>query len=81
MKSRNQHEDVLEYMRTHKSITQIDCYTKFPAAITRLSAIIFNLRKAGHIIGDEFCTSDNCYGKTQFKRYFLISENTQNKSK
>lgn len=70
---RNQRADVLEFMQKHGSITQLDAYRRFPAPITRLSAVIYDLRKAGHVIEGEWESSKNCYGPTQFKRYKLLS--------
>lgn len=71
VKMRNQHKDVFAYLKTHGSITQLEAYRNFPAPITRLSAIIFDLRKAGHNIDSEWCKTQNCYGKTRFKKYTL----------
>ena len=70
-KLRNQHKDVLAYLEKHGSITQLDCYRKFPAPITRLSAIIFDLKSEGYHIEGVWQKSKNCYGITKFKRYFL----------
>ena len=39
---------VLEHMREHDGITQLEATELFGA--TRLSAIVFNLRKKGHVI-------------------------------
>lgn len=71
MVSRNQRDDVLAYLKEHGSITQLDAYRDFPAPITRLSAVIFDLRKAGSNITSEWCKSKNCYGKIKFKKYIL----------
>ena len=71
-KYRNQRKDVLDFMKVHGSITQIDAYRKFPAPITRLSAVIYDLRKAGNVIEGEWESSNNCYGPTRFKRYKLL---------
>lgn len=69
---RNQRRDVLNYMKLHGSITQIDAYRKFPAPITRLSAVIYDLRKQGNVIVSEWEHGNNCYGPTKFKRYKLL---------
>lgn len=39
---------VLEWLRTHQSITSMEAIENFGA--TRLSAIVFNLRRRGHDI-------------------------------
>lgn len=69
-KERNQHEDVLNYMKEHGSITQLEAYKVFPAPVTRLSAVIFNLRKK-HNIEVETIKGNNCYGKYSCARYIL----------
>lgn len=45
---RGKTKKVLEYLQTNNSITSMDAFIKFKA--TRLSAIIFNLRKYGYVI-------------------------------
>jgi len=45
---RTKHSEVLRYLQEHGSITSMDAIELFGA--TRLSAIIFNLRKRGHNI-------------------------------
>lgn len=71
VKARNQRVDVYNYMLEKGSITQLEAYRNFPAAITRLSAVIFDLKKDGHNITSEWEDGKNCYGKTHYKRYFL----------
>ena len=44
----NKHKKVLEYLKEHGTITTWEAIDKFGA--TRLSAIIFNLRKRGYNI-------------------------------
>ena len=69
---RNQRQDVLKYLKTHKKgITQMDAYTKFPAPITRLSAVIYDLRKMGYDIESISEVSKNCYGTNPYVRYVL----------
>lgn len=73
---RNQRKDVLAYLEKHGSITQLEAYKNFPAPITRLSAVIYDLRHAGYEIDSEWCCAKNCYGKVEFKRY--IYKNPEN---
>ena len=71
---RNQREDVLEYLREHGSITQLEAYKRFPAPITRLSAVIYDLRKKGYNIVSEELTGANCYGAYRCAVYTLVEE-------
>lgn len=69
---RCQRKDVLRYLQTHKrGLTQMDAYVKFPAPITRLSAVIFDLRKQGWDIVSEDVEGKNCYGAYRCVRYVL----------
>ena len=49
----------------------MDAYTKFPAPITRLSAVIYDLRKLGYDIESVQEVSKNCYGTNPYVRYVL----------
>jgi len=70
--TRNQRDDVLEYLKNHpEGITQMDAYRVFPAPITRLAAVIFDLRK-NHTITSMDCEGTNCYGHHEFVRYKLV---------
>ena len=60
---------VLNYMIEHGSITSMEA---FQLGITRLSAVIFVLRKSGYHIITTPAHSKNRYGKpTTFARYVL----------
>lgn len=48
-------QKILEYIQTHDGITSVEAYEKFRA--TRLSAIIFNLKKRGYKIATYDMTS------------------------
>lgn len=61
-------QKVLEYMKTHKYITVLDCIKHLHT--TELRTYIARLRKSGIKIGDEW--KKNKYG--EYKRYFLIKE-------
>ncbi len=60
--ARNQKEAILNHLKTHGSITQLQANRTYHAS--RLSAIIFNLRKEGHDIETQRVTSSvrNEYG-------------------
>lgn len=62
---------ILRHIQDYKSITSWDSYMEY--GITRLSAIIFVLKKEGYKFTDEWISSKNRYNeKTQFKKYILI---------
>lgn len=63
---------VLMYMREYGSITSLEAFRDL--GITRLSGVIFDLRK-DHAIGSTTESSRNRYGeKTSYSRYYLANE-------
>lgn len=63
---------VLQYLKENKSITSLEAIKEFGA--TRLSAIIYNLRKE-HNITTQYETSKNRYGDSvSYARYILEGE-------
>lgn len=63
---------VLQYLKKNKSITSLEAIKEFGA--TRLSAIIYNLRKE-HNITTQYETSKNRYGDSvSYARYILEGE-------
>lgn len=63
---------VLQYLKENKSITSLEAIEEFGA--TRLSAIIYNLRKE-HNITTQYETSKNRYGDSvSYARYKLEDE-------
>ena len=66
----NQEELILQYLKQHGSITSWEAIIKYH--ITRVSAVIFKLKKAGYNITSERCTGD---GK-QWVKYTLESATT-----
>lgn len=70
---KSQTEDVVRFMKEEGSITSMDAINEFGA--TRLSAIIFSLRKQGYDIETRMEVGKNRYGKTmEYARYVLIDE-------
>lgn len=61
-----QNEMLLHHMRVHGSVTTMEAFSKY--GVTRLSARIWELRKAGHTIVRMMEKNDN--GKT-YARFFL----------
>ena len=67
-----QRSRVLRYMREYGSITSLEAFRDL--GITRLSRVIFDLRK-DHAIGSTTESSRNRYGeKTSYSRYYLADE-------
>lgn len=74
----NKTNEVLKHLQDKKSITSIEAIDLYGA--TRLSAIIFNLKKKGY---DIITKREECvdrYGNTcQFARYIYLSSKPKNK--
>ena len=65
-----QTERIYRHLERGKGITSMEAINLY--GITRLSAKIFDLKKAGYDIVDEWEESLNRYGdKVRYKRYFL----------
>ena len=63
---------VLDYLKEHGKITSMEA---FDFGITRLSAIIFKLRKRGYVITTERVQSVNRYGGAcNYGVYHLVQE-------
>ena len=61
---------VLKYLQRGKTITSFQAFDEF--GITRLSAIIFDLRKAGHNVQDSWVETVNRYGTlVRCKNYYI----------
>lgn len=67
-----QREQILKHLQNHGSITSMEAFSDY--GVTRLSAVIFDLRRDGHnIISHMICTK-NRYGEpTHFAKYELIN--------
>ena len=59
MKKVTQKDEVLKYLQFHGSITSMIAFNLF--GITRLSAVVFDLRKQGHDIRMEMKKGKNSY--------------------
>lgn len=64
-----QEQKVLDYLRTHEYITNREA---FYLGIQRLSARIFRLRKAGHLIHSNMKTVHNRDGSTSNVAYYYL---------
>ena len=66
----SQNERILDYMRTHGGITQMEAIKSI--GVMRLASRISDLRRRGYIINDSFQTVMNRYGeKCNVKVYWL----------
>lgn len=69
----NQELAVIKYMQEHGGITTYEASQKL--GVTRLSAVIFNLKEKGWIIGDERIVGKNRFGThTSWLRYYIIKK-------
>ena len=70
MKGTNKTREVLKYMQENEGITSMDAFKKFGA--TRLSSLIFSLRKQGYDIETIDMECIDRYGHTvRFAKYVL----------
>lgn len=71
----NQKERVLDYMSKFGSITSLEAFRDL--GITRLSAVIFDLRELGYRIETKDESALNRFGeKTNYARYFMVPKET-----
>ena len=67
-----QREMILRHLKMFKGITSFEAFSEYGA--TRLSAIIFDLRKR-YEIADEWIEKTNRFGENvRFKKYMLVKE-------
>ena len=65
--------EVLKHLKVKGSITSLEAIELYGA--TRLSAIIFNLRKEGHNIKTTDCVCKDRYGHTcNYAKYILVED-------
>lgn len=69
-----QNAAVLDYMREH-AISGITTQDARRLGILSLSRRICDLTEAGHVIRKEWVKVKSRWGKTQVRRYILVSEN------
>lgn len=71
--AKSQTEDVLNHIKNNGSISSKEAFEKYGA--TRLSAIIFRLRRRGYDIQTTMETTITRYGKTvEYARYIMGKE-------
>tara|TARA_R110002012_G_scaffold34271_1_gene99189 strand:- start:11034 stop:11264 length:231 start_codon:yes stop_codon:yes gene_type:complete len=64
-----QQKRVLDYIQGGETITSLDAFTQL--GITRLAAVIFDLKKAGHFIGSRRIRVNNRFNeKCNVSEYF-----------
>ena len=65
-------KELIQYLRNHRGITSMEAFRLF--SITRLSGIIYSLKKQGYVFRTITHTTTTKYGKhTQYAEYQLIS--------
>lgn len=70
---RKQAKRVLDYIDQFGSITSFEAFSD--SGITRLSAVVFDLRKEGYNIQSETIGRKNRYGElAHFSKYFIPQE-------
>ena len=69
-KMETQEKIVLNYLEKNGSITSLEAFKKF--YITRLSAVIFNLKAKGYEIDKVYETNKRT--KKHYARYFLVTK-------
>lgn len=71
----NQEELVIQFMYQNGSITSLQAFRYL--SVTRLSAVIFNLKEKGFYIDKVFETNKKT--KTHYARYYLVEKNGKRK--
>ena len=70
MSGMNKTKAVLGWLKTYTSISSLEAFENL--GVTRLSAIIFNLRKRGYVIETVTVETVDRFGnKVRFARYYL----------
>ena len=70
---RKQAQRVLDYMDEFGSITSLDAFRDL--GITRLSAVVFDLRQEGYNVQSETIGAKNRYGEiAHFSKYYIPKE-------
>lgn len=74
--AKTQSSVVLAHMQEHGSITSMEAFELY--GVTRLSAVVFNLRAAGHSIESVTEHTTNRYGRrVSYARYELAEESNE----
>lgn len=65
---------VLQHLKSHGSLTSMEAFDKY--GITRLAAVIFDLREMGHDIRTLDMEGQNRYGEaTRYAKYVMRGDN------
>ena len=75
---RSKTSEILRYMESHDGITSAEAFEKFGA--TRLSAIIFCLRKKGYNIETKERVGIDRYGRVNYFAEYVLVKNQSDKS-
>ena len=74
---KTQHEKIIDYLRTHKEISQREAYFM---GIGRLASRIFDLKKAGYTITTEMREVTNADGSKSIVGFYHLSEGNENET-
>ena len=69
-------QDVVKHLRTQGSITSVEAFELY--GVTRLSSIIFNLRKKGYDIKTEDMIGKDRNGNTSQYAKYILEEDKMN---
>ena len=73
MKKRGYKEILLEHFRRFESITSLDAFEMY--GMSRLSAVIYNLKKDRYKFDEKWVEVENRYGtKVRVKAYMLVGK-------
>lgn len=73
MKKRGYKEILLDHFRRFRAITTLDAFEMY--GMTRLSAVIYNLKKENYRFDEEWVEVENRYGnKIKVKAYILVGK-------
>lgn len=70
-------KELIQYLRTHEGITSMEAFRLF--SVTRLSGMIYSLKKQGYIFRTITHTTTTQYGRrVKYAEYQLIGEGDSN---
>lgn len=62
---------VIEYIKTNGSINTYEAFSNL--SVTRLPAVIYEIKKAGYVVKDEYIFIQNkCGNLSRCKKYYII---------
>ena len=71
----SKNQQVLQYLKTGIPLTSVGAFTKFN--VTRLAAVVGQLKKQGHDIRTTLYTNHQSKNKTRFAAYHLVPDSSE----